>query len=303
MEELVSIIVPNYNKEKYLRYSIESILNQTYKNIELIIVDDGSIDQSIEVISEYEKFDSRLHLYKCTHKGKIDAINFGVSRAKGNFIKISGSDDVMLENAINDLVCQCEGFDVVAHNCSVTDENLFLIEEKFVDIKTYENGANSINDVIHGKGYPSGLYMMKRNVADSIYPINENATYEDWYIYMMLRLNSYTIKYYDKSLTLYRQVPNSAFGGVYNNNREVFLYRNKRDIKMLELFREILPDEYDNEISNRLYKLKLTADGTFGEIMFGKFVLKEKIQILIKRYFYNLYVQIVNIKINMKKIN
>lgn len=135
---------------------------------------------------------------------------------------------------------------------------------------------------------------MRRDVVNVIYPIPEKATYEDWYIYMMITLKDFSIKFYEKSLGLYRQVPNSAFGGVNNNSRSVFLYRINRDIKMLELFREILPEQYEEEVSNRLTELRLTTEGTLKEIILFKTKPKEKAKIFIKRFFYDSYVWIAN---------
>lgn len=289
MKELVSIVIPNYNKQKYLKETIESVLNQTYKNIEVIIVDDGSEDQSNDIISAYEKIDKRVRFHKRPHYGKIKTINFGIAQSTGSLIKIWGSDDYMYKKAIEELVSECVDVDIVAHNCSVTDEMLNITKEKFVDLKLYKSNKTSISEVIQGKGYPSGLYIMKRHVVDAIYPLHEKATYEDWYIYMMIISKKFTIKYYDQTLGLYRQVPNSAFGGVNNNSRSVVLYRMKRDITMLGLFMEILPEQYIEEVSKRLTLLRLSTDGTLREIIGFNTKPNEKIKIFIKRYFHTFY--------------
>lgn len=102
--ELISIIVPIYNSEKYLKKSIESILKQTYKNIEIIIVNDGSTDKSESIIQEFLAIDSRIRYYKNTNHGVSYTRNFGISKATGDYIMFVDSDDVINENMCEILV-------------------------------------------------------------------------------------------------------------------------------------------------------------------------------------------------------
>ncbi len=89
----VSAIMPNYNNGKYIGEAIESVLNQTYKNLELIVVDDGSTDNSREVISQYK--DDRLKLMHIPHNGFPGAVkNCGIKVSKGEYIAFADSDDV-----------------------------------------------------------------------------------------------------------------------------------------------------------------------------------------------------------------
>lgn len=91
---LVSVVMPNYNKGKYLRSAIESILSQTYSNLELVIVDDGSTDDSLDIIREYSDKDPRLAYKKQTHRGISTACNAAIENAKGDFIARQDSDDI-----------------------------------------------------------------------------------------------------------------------------------------------------------------------------------------------------------------
>ena len=81
MKDLVSIIVPIYNIEKYLIRCIESILAQTYKNIEIILVDDQSIDKSTEICDSYAKLDNRIKVIHKLNGGVADARNVEIGRA------------------------------------------------------------------------------------------------------------------------------------------------------------------------------------------------------------------------------
>lgn len=90
---LISIIVPIYNMEKYLRKCIDSILCQTYKNIELILVDDGSTDSSPQICDEYAELDDRVKVIHKHNTGQADSRNKGINIAKGEYIGFVDSDD------------------------------------------------------------------------------------------------------------------------------------------------------------------------------------------------------------------
>ena len=88
MTDLISIIVPIYNSEKYLRQCIESILKQSYKNIEVLLINDGSPDSAADICKEYIEKDSRCHYYEKENGGLSDARNYGIERATGDFITL-----------------------------------------------------------------------------------------------------------------------------------------------------------------------------------------------------------------------
>ena len=89
----VSIIVPIYNVEQYLRRCVDSIVNQTYKNIEIVLVNDGSTDGSGIICDEYAKNDNRVRVYHKKNGGAASARNLGLNHAKGEFIGFVDSDD------------------------------------------------------------------------------------------------------------------------------------------------------------------------------------------------------------------
>ena len=104
MDELVSIIVPVYNAEKYLDQCLESILGQSYKNIELIVVDDGSTDQSRSVCERYARCDSRVKLIFQEKKGVLVARLRGLAEANGVFIGWTDADDWLEPDYIEKLM-------------------------------------------------------------------------------------------------------------------------------------------------------------------------------------------------------
>ena len=91
--EKVSIIIPVYNVEKYLKKCLDSITNQSYKNLEIIIIDDGSTDNSLEIAKGFEKNDSRIKLLTQKNSGVSEARNVGIKTATGKYITFVDSDD------------------------------------------------------------------------------------------------------------------------------------------------------------------------------------------------------------------
>ncbi len=93
MEELISIIIPIYNSEKYLERCIESVLNQTYYNLQIILVDDGSVDKSYEICEQYRELDDRIVVIRKPHGGAGEARNVGMRILKGVYVGFVDSDD------------------------------------------------------------------------------------------------------------------------------------------------------------------------------------------------------------------
>ena len=102
---LVSIVMPTYNVENYLPAAIESVLKQTFKNWELLVIDDGSTDQSNAVALKYAQNDKRINVLKKINGGLSDARNYGLSRARGKYVHFFDSDDSIVfdfyENMLN----------------------------------------------------------------------------------------------------------------------------------------------------------------------------------------------------------
>lgn len=104
IKPLVSIIIPVYNTENYVRVAIESVLSQSYKNIELILVDDGSTDRSGEICDDYGKRDSRIRIIHQENSGVACARNTGIAHARGELIQFLDSDDEIHEKKTEILV-------------------------------------------------------------------------------------------------------------------------------------------------------------------------------------------------------
>lgn len=101
-KEFISVIIPAYNHEKYVGEAVESVLNQSWKNLELIVIDDGSTDRTGEVVKGYE--DPRLKYFYQENRDAFNTINRGLHMARGDFISILNSDDVYPANRLERLL-------------------------------------------------------------------------------------------------------------------------------------------------------------------------------------------------------
>lgn len=112
---LISIIVPVYNAENYIIQCIDSLINQTYNNIEIILIDDGSTDKSAQIITEYLRQESRIKFFQQSNKGPSAARNFGIQECKGKYLAFLDSDDWLDLNTFEELVSKLseDDFDVV----------------------------------------------------------------------------------------------------------------------------------------------------------------------------------------------
>ena len=109
---VVSIIVPIYNTEKYLNRCIDSLLNQTYNNIEVCLVDDGSTDKSAAICDEYSVFDNRIKVVHKPNGGEASARNMGLMQATGDYIMFIDSDDEYMPDAVETLIKSIDGSDL-----------------------------------------------------------------------------------------------------------------------------------------------------------------------------------------------
>lgn len=128
----VSIVVPIYNVEKYLKECLDSLVNQTYKRIEILLIDDGSKDFSPHICDEYEKMDNRIQVFHIENAGVSNARNLGIQHATGEWIMFLDSDDYLEENAIEKMleVAERKNVDVVGSFYYRTYINTEVCNEK-----------------------------------------------------------------------------------------------------------------------------------------------------------------------------
>lgn len=161
----ITIIVPVYNVEKYLREAIESAINQTYKDIEILLIDDGSKDSSGEICDEYSKIDSRVKVIHQENKGLSGARNTGLEVANGEYIMFLDSDDTFEIDACENLLAEIEKTraDFVIGNYVNMDDDGTKWEKPIFDKNKYQRYKLSIND------YEKSFYLMNSGVWNKIF--------------------------------------------------------------------------------------------------------------------------------------
>ncbi len=120
MDELISVIIPVYNVEKYLLNCINSIIEQTYKKLEILLIDDGSTDESGNLCDEIEKTDARIKVYHKENGGLSDARNYGIKKANGAFYAFIDSDDVLHKDFFSELIKTQRKYNSDITTCDLT---------------------------------------------------------------------------------------------------------------------------------------------------------------------------------------
>lgn len=212
--DLISVIVPIYNVEKYLEKCVKSIINQKYKNLEIILINDGSTDKSGELAEKLEKTDNRIKVYHKENGGLSDARNYGVNKATGNYIGFVDSDDYIHEDMYKHLyeVIIKENADIAECNFTFVynddneqlhyDKEYYLVLDKKEYLKEYLSmeklyGATCcrlINIDIAKKIYfPVGkLYEDTYYSLDLIKTANKYVIINNPYYYYLIRESSIT---------------------------------------------------------------------------------------------------------------
>ncbi len=166
---LVSIIIPAYNAEKYISETVDSVITQTYKNWELIIINDGSKDHTLPILESYSKKDQRISFITKQNTGVSDTRNAGIEKAKGEFVAFLDADDKWLpqnlEKKINYLLAHAD-IDYVFSNMFVADQ--FLQNQNLAPVG---KDTNILEDLLLWNGEvipgPSSNLVVRKKCLDS----------------------------------------------------------------------------------------------------------------------------------------
>ena len=174
----VSIIVPVYNSEKYLDKCLDSLINQTLSDIEFIIVNDGSLDKSENIIKEYRKKDKRIKLINKENGGQASARNLGLKEASGEFIMFIDSDDYvsldMCEVAYN---VAKKGYDIVCMDYYIVKDGVISYANAFKD---KESGKISTKEYLFSGAGPCNKIYNRLFLINNKFAFPLGITYEDY---------------------------------------------------------------------------------------------------------------------------
>lgn len=168
INDLISVIMPAYNDENSIDYAIESILSQTYTNWELIIIDDGSTDNTKNIIDKYLKIDSRIKYFFQENTGVAGARNTGINKSTGSLIKLCDSDDILMPYALDILIRSlafCDNktalfYDDMVYKYNDTYE-INVMNQPLVKNELYEQQ-------LKGNIFPVGSVLIRKSVFDEI---------------------------------------------------------------------------------------------------------------------------------------
>lgn len=251
----ISIITAVYNKEKYICRCIESILNQTFKDFELLLINDGSTDNSGNLCNEYASKDSRIKVYHKTNGGVAAARELGISLAKGIYSIHIDPDDWIEYNMLEEM-----------YNQIISDKSSVLITDYYVStnnqkiyIKTEPNCLEShklLIDLVEGNFFGSLCHKLIKHSLYNQYNIHfyNGINYcEDFLIWAQLLQNPIKISYLNKAFYYYFIDNTDSISRNYNirkyNERKKFYYK----------LESILPEDLKCKIYNVALNIKIEA--------------------------------------------
>ena len=219
MNKLISIIVPVYNSENYVEACINSVLKQTYQELEVILINDGSTDQSGEICERYKKIDKRVKVIHTLNQGIGATRNLGLSIASGEYLMFVDSDDMIDATIVEELYTNLVEDDVDLAICNFyhydTDREKYILfvsendyyKKVYTSKEWFQNEYVTDYNISQVFSVPWGK-LYKRELFENIrYPLNQTSEddFTTWKIYLVAN----KISFMNKALYMYRKISNS----------------------------------------------------------------------------------------------
>ena len=253
MEEKISIIVPIYNVQDFLKRCIDSLIVQTYQNLEILLIDDGSTDGCGKICDEYAKKYKNIKAFHKVNGGLSDARNYGIQKATGSYIAFVDSDDFvnkdyckilhknLVENNADISICQ---FKKVKEESILEDNQEEIISvyegvDKQKNILNYSNGMNMVTTVAWNKLYKKELWDIIK------YP--KGKINEDEFVVHQLMHKSHKVVYTSLILYYYYQREDSIMNMKFNIARldVIEAFKNRMNFyKNIEKYNNLVPLAY-----------------------------------------------------------
>lgn len=276
--EKVSIIVPVYNNELYLEKCLDSIINQTYKNIEIILINDGSTDNSLNILRKYEKKDKRIIIIDKKNEGVSIARNAGIKKSTGEYITFVDSDDYIDLNFIEELhnAMINNNVDLVRCNYQVHYKelnkidigNLKEISNKKLNKK---NIRNEILEKVLDGSLPCFVYLLmikkEKLLNTKLFPTDIHMM-EDVVLYMDLIMNINSMFIIDKPL--YNIYYNEL--GATNNAKNY--ERNINNVLLVNIYIHKILSEYKYDTNINKTKLNTANSIAISDFIFRHYLAK-----------------------------
>lgn len=258
MSKKVSFIIPCYNHEKYVESCLQSILQQDYRNFEVIIADDGSKDHSVEKVLEMEKeFERECIRFEFLHDGINRGIPKNLNRmlelAQGDYVKIIASDDVLDTTYLSKMVSFMEEnpnlMMAFSNGYRVDEDTIFpATEEHFLEplFREEPDCVNNVLDRVFVSNFvPAPALMVRASLYDEVGRYDEDIQFEDLEMSLrMLKSHPDGLGVLNEPLTFYRVSANSISSNSYNKGvlrRVRFVYENC--VKIAKKYRKVVPSD------------------------------------------------------------
>jgi len=249
--------MPSYNHEKYLAESIESVLNQTIKDIELIIVDDASIDKSRTIIEDYQKRDARIKVFfHKQNEGIAKTINDAIAHTSGDYIAFTASDDVWMKHKLEKQINVLKNLDevVVWSDGVVIDENSQFTGQywsEMYQINKRKTDGNIFEELLKGNYICGQSRILKRKMLRDV-SFDDSLLYLNDYLFEIELANKYPYYFINEPLIQYRIHGENTI----LNNRQMWIQDlNEINIRILTQF----GDKISNRTKSHLhYSLAIT---------------------------------------------
>lgn len=273
MEPLVSVIMSAYNAEAFLEEAVKSILNQTYKKIEFIIINDGSTDCTTEILGKYEKIDNRIKIIDNDgNKGLIYSLNKGIEYSKGKYIVRMDADDISRINRIEKQVDLMESNEDIA----ISGSNISMFMENKKYLKRIVNAPKSNDEIKANSLFETSFFhptvIIKREIfLDKKFRYNENDKYaEDYGLWNRIIIDN-NAQNIDEVLLDYRIVKTSE------------TRKANKDIKQRELVFKKIYSDYIKQLGYNILEKDLDIHfeiSTIQNLNNSKYSLNEKLEYL-----------------------
>ncbi len=230
MSKTVSVIIPVYNVRDYIRKCLDSLETQSYKALEVIIVNDGSPDDSLEIIQEYTAKNANFHCYTIENRGQGGARNFGLEQATGDYVMFLDSDDYIAPNCVEALVRALEntGSDMAAANYyEVREDGSIIALQK----NSYKNAITDLAaepEILFNSVAPWGKLYKRELWKDMEFACR--VWYEDMRLTPKLYLRAKKVCYIEDPLVYYVQRSGSTM-----NNKNF-----RRNLEVISAFEDLL---------------------------------------------------------------
>ncbi|MDB9980052.1 glycosyltransferase family 2 protein [Candidatus Pelagibacter sp.] len=282
---LVSIIVPTFNSKAYLSKLCESILNQTFKNYEVIIIDNSSQDNTPIEIKKIIKNDNRFKFYKINNDGVIGkSRNYGIKKALGKYIAFHDSDDYWYAKKIEICLQYLTHNDFTYHHLKIQNQNNFYLNNK--KLFSYQLSKNPFIDLLTiGNPISTSSVVCKKSIFNDDTFFSEEKRFisiEDYDCWVNLSKNNCKFKEIPIVLGKYFMGPSNTSTSIKNyNNYRIFHILNNNQHLLNYKNKKFAKNHFRYLLANDLKKIKIKYN-IYYYLFFQKIIKISKIKILLK---------------------